>query len=239
VWSLPGVWAELAVAFEAKELVRVPNVVGMLRGRRKPEEYVLIGAHYDHVGVMAMPGAQDSIYNGADDNASGTAGLMLVARALSQLRRSPERSIVFVAFSGEEKGLLGSRAFVQHPPLPLEHCVAMLNMDMIGRNHPDSLSIGVRPAGLWQLVVEQNQRSPRPFLLGREAEEFFGRSDHASFAALGIPVVFFFTGLHPDYHRPSDHADKLNYDKLSRVAFLAARVAWHLAQRGRAAIPML
>lgn len=227
---IAGVRVELALAFQELEHIEVPNVVGILRGRSRPHEYVLIGAHYDHVGVMARAAAgTDSIYNGADDNASGTAGLLLIARALAQLPKPPSRSVVFVAFSGEERGLLGSYAFVQSPPLPLEHCVAMLNMDMIGRNHPDSLSVGFRGQWLEPILQEQNRALPRPFLLGHQAEEFFGRSDHASFAARGIPVLFFFTGLHEDYHRPSDHAEKLNYEKLSRVALLAARVAWVLA----------
>ncbi|MDW8012247.1 MAG: M20/M25/M40 family metallo-hydrolase [Bacteroidota bacterium] len=234
---LPGVSVDIAVAFREVERVRVPNVVGMLRGRMRPQEYVLIGAHYDHVGVMATPGSADSIYNGADDNASGTAGLMLVARALSRMQRSPERTIVFVAFSGEEKGLLGSRAFVRQPPLPLDGCLAMLNMDMIGRNHPDSLSVGVRGEWLLRLIEQENRRLPTPFLIGREAEDLFGRSDHASFAARGIPVAFFHTGLHEDYHRPSDHAEKINPDKLSRVALLVARVAWRIAQQGRGEQP--
>lgn len=229
VKPLPGIKVELSLAFREIERVEVPNVVGILRGRSRPQEYVLIGAHYDHVGVTALPGVADSIYNGADDNASGTAGLMLIARALGRLPKKPSRSIVFVAFSGEERGLLGSRAFVQNPPLPLKHCLAMLNLDMIGRNHPDSLLVGVRGQWLESVVQAQNRALPRPFLLGREAEEFFGRSDHASFARHGIPVLFLFTGLHEDYHRPSDHAEKLNYDKLSRVALLAARVAWALA----------
>ncbi|MEN3026954.1 MAG: M28 family peptidase [Chlorobiota bacterium] len=229
---LPGVSVDIAVAFREVERVRVPNVIGMLRGRTQPQEYVLIGAHYDHVGVMATPGSVDSIYNGADDNASGTAGLMLIARALSRMQRSPERTIVFVAFSGEEKGLLGSQAFVRQPPLPLDGCLAMLNMDMIGRNHPDSLSIGVRGEWLLRLIEQENRRLPTPFLIGREAEDLFGRSDHASFAARGIPVAFFHTGLHEDYHKPSDHADKVNPDKVSRVALLVARVAWRIAQQG-------
>jgi len=235
--EVPGVQVELRVAFREVERVEVPNVVGMLVGREYPQEYVVIGAHFDHVGVVSARGKeQDTIYNGADDNASGTAGLMLIARALSQLPKPPRRSILFVAFSGEEKGLLGSRAFVRKPPFPLENCIAMLNLDMIGRNHPDSLSVGVRPAGLRELIERENRRLRHPFVLGQRAEEFFGRSDHASFAEVGIPVAFFFTGLHEDYHRPSDHAEKLDYGKLSRVALLAARVAWQLAERGREAI---
>lgn len=231
---IPGVRVDIAVAFQDRERISVPNVVGFLPGRRFRQEYVLVGAHFDHVGVMATPNSQDSIYNGADDNASGTAGLLLIAHALSQGRQAPERSILFVAFSGEERGLLGSRAFVAAPPLPLENCLAMVNLDMIGRNHPDSLSVGVSEYWLRQLVEEENRRLRSPFLLGREAqEELWGRSDHAVFAARGIPAVFFFTGLHEDYHRPSDHADRLNYEKLSRVALLAARLVWRIAQQGK------
>ncbi len=234
VEPIPDVRVDLAVAFEERERVSVPNVVALLPGRRFPGEYVLVGAHFDHVGVMASANSADSIYNGADDNASGTAGLLLMARALSQWRRAPERSIVFVAFSGEERGLLGSRAFVAAPPLPLDSCLAMVNLDMIGRNHPDSLSVGVSEEWLRRLVEQENQRLTLPFLLGQEAQrDVWGASDHAVFVSRGIPAAFFFTGLHEDYHRPSDHADRLNYDKLSRVALLAARVVWRIAQQGR------
>jgi aminopeptidase YwaD len=228
---LPEVRVDLSVALVERERVRVPNVVGWLPGQRAREEYILLGAHYDHVGTYSSPGEQDSIYNGADDNASGTAGMLLIARALALGRVKPLRSILFVAFSGEEKGLLGSQAFVEAPPLPLSGCRAMLNLDMIGRNHPDSLLLGWRGEHLAQLLQEENRRLRRPFLLGELGQsELFLASDHASFARRGIPVVFFFTGLHEDYHRPSDHAERLDYDKLTRVALLAARLLWHLAQ---------
>jgi len=228
---LPDVRVDLSVALRETERVRVPNVVGWLPGRRAQEEYILLGAHYDHVGTYSRPGEQDSIYNGADDNASGTAGMLLIARALALGRVKPLRSILFVAFSGEEKGLLGSQAFIEAPPLPLSGCRAMLNLDMIGRNHPDSLYLGWRDERLAQLVQEENRRLRRPFLLGELGQsDLFLASDHASFARRGIPVVFFFTGLHEDYHRPSDHAERLDYDKLTRVALLAARLLWRLAQ---------
>ncbi len=226
---LPDVRVDLSVALRETERVRVPNVVGWLPGRLRTE-YILLGAHYDHVGVC-RPGELDSICNGADDNASGTAGMLLIARALALGRAKPLRSILFVAFSGEEKGLLGSQAFVEAPPLPLSGCRAMLNLDMIGRNHPDSLYLGWRHEQLAQLVQEENRRLRRPFLLGELGQsDLFLASDHASFARRGIPVVFFFTGLHEDYHRPSDHAERLDYDKLTRVALLAARLLWRLAQ---------
>ncbi len=228
---LPDVRVDLNVALVEHERVRVPNVVGWIPGRHAQEEYILLGAHYDHVGTYSRPGEQDSTYNGADDNASGTAGMLLIARALALGRVKPLRSILFVAFSGEEKGLLGSQAFVEAPPLPLSGCRAMLNLDMIGRNHPDSLLLGWRDERLAQLVQEENRRLPRPFLLGELGQsELFLASDHASFARRGIPVVFLFTGLHEDYHRPSDHAERLDYDKLTRVALLAARLLWRLAQ---------
>ena len=125
------------------EKVEVKNVMGMIKGSELPDEYVVIGAHYDHVG-HSRPNdpAKDSIFNGADDNASGTTGILLSAEAIANATSKPKRSIVFVGFSGEEKGLLGSKAFADNPPLPIKNCVAMLNMDMIGRSVNDTLYIG-------------------------------------------------------------------------------------------------
>jgi Zn-dependent M28 family amino/carboxypeptidase len=209
--------------------VMVPNVAGWLPGTTADSEHVAIGAHFDHVGTKhATEAGQDTIYNGADDNASGTTGLLEVARAFTATNVRPRRGVLFLAFSGEEKGLFGSRAYVDHPLIGLEKCVAMVNMDMIGRNDPDSLELG--GAGhspeLTALAVEMNKEAGFKI---KETDEHTGRSDQASFSAKKIPVLFFFTGEHRDYHQVGDSADKINFDKLTRVATLCLRTAWEIA----------
>ncbi len=228
------------------ERYTIRNVMGVLPGSERPDEYVVLGAHYDHVGYFS-PGAHatemnemengastpvDSIYNGADDNASGTTGLLLAAEAMQQAPIRPRRSILFLAFSGEEKGLLGSKAFVDSSPIPLSSMVAMLNMDMIGRNSSDSLSIGgnTRSPELAAWNEEANSALTKPFTLAYNIEEYFLRSDQASFALKGIPVLFYHSGEHADYHRVGDEVSKINYDKLVRCAQLCAGTAWHAAQ---------
>ena len=209
--------------------ITVKNVVGMIEGSETANEYVIMGAHYDHVGILkgAKPD-EDSIYNGADDNASGTTGLIEIARAFSNSPK-PKRSILFIAFSGEEKGLFGSRAYVANPLVPNDEAVTMLNMDMIGRNDPDSLSIGgnTRCPELTKINEEENLKVG--FTLAYDIEHFFFRSDQASFAMERIPVLFYFTGDHADYHKVSDSPDKINFDKLVRVSRLIYRTAWRVA----------
>lgn len=224
----------------------VRNVMAMLRGTEKPDEYVVIGAHYDHVGYFTPgPGSEelneaengiaapiDSIYNGADDNASGTTGLLMAAEAFSHAPTHPRRSILFVAFSAEEKGLLGSKAFVATPPVPLSGMVAMLNMDMIGRNNMDSLSVGgnTRSPELAAWNEEENSHLQRPFTLAYNIEEYFFRSDQANFAMKKIPVLFYHSGEHEDYHKVSDEVAKINFPKLVQAAQLCTRVAWRVAE---------
>lgn len=214
-----------------EEKVRVRNVVGMVKGTEKPDEYVVLGAHYDHVGYSTPGSPIDSIYNGADDNGSGTTGLLLNAEAFGTAKEKPRRSMVFVAFSGEEKGLYGSRAFVKYSPIPTEKIVAMLNTDMIGRNGIDSLSVGgnTRCKELADLSAEENATFAKPFSLKYNIEEFFFRSDQASFAMRKIPVIFYFSGMHEDYHRPGDEVSKINFPKLTQVAQLCARTAWRVS----------
>lgn len=231
---IPGVRINATVAL-SRERVRVRNIVGMLKGSSLPDEYVVIGAHYDHIGVGKADVNGDSIYNGADDNGSGTAGLLLAAEAMAASPSRPERSIVFVAFSGEEKGLLGSKAYVRSSPLPLEKCVAMINLDMIGRCLDGKLSIGgnTRCPDLSAMNEEINSTLEKPFILAYDIEPYFFRSDQASFAMKRIPVLFYFTGEHKDYHKQSDNIDKINMLDLINIARLSTELVWRAAHHPR------
>jgi Zn-dependent M28 family amino/carboxypeptidase len=204
-----------------------PNVVAVFPGADPAlsNEYVVLSAHMDHVGV-GRPVRGDSIYNGADDDASGTSALLEVAEAFASMQQRPARSILFLAVSGEEKGLLGSEYYSDHPTVPLESIVANVNMDMIGRNSRDTVVvIGKNYSSLGGLVNRiAAENAP---LVGLTAgddiwprERFFFRSDHYNFARKEIPAIFFFAGVHEDYHEPSDHVERLDVDKAARVARL-------------------
>lgn len=223
------------------------NVVGVLPGSdpQLASEYVVIGAHYDHLGLggpeslAANPEGQ--IHHGADDNASGTTGLLELARVLAAERGRIKRSIVFVAFSGEELGLLGSGAYTKNPVVPLASTVAMLNMDMIGRLRNSSLFVGgVGTSPIWKPLLEKlnggANASASPHRNGSGSrfqlsygEDGFGPSDHQSFYVKDLPVLFFFTGTHDDYHKPSDTADKINAEGLKQVAELVREIAMTVA----------
>ena len=201
------------------------NVVGWLEGS-DPElrnEYVIFTAHMDHVGV-GHPINGDSIYNGADDDASGTAGIIELAQAFATGAR-PRRSLIFMTVSGEEKGLLGSEWYAEHPLFQLEKTVANLNMDMIGRNWTDTIvAIGKEESSLGPDVERIAAENPSLGLAVIDdvwpEERFYFRSDHYNFARKGVPILFFFSGVHADYHRPSDEADKLDYEKAARIVQL-------------------
>ncbi len=206
---------------------RPPNVVGLLRGSDPAlrETFVVISAHMDHVGAGRPDASGDSIFNGADDNASGTAAVLELAEAFAAMTPAPARSIVFLAVSGEEKGLLGAAYFADHPPVPIERIVANVNIDMIGRNAPDSaVIIGQEYSSLGPLAVRTAAAHPELGLhVGPDPwpnERFFFRSDHFHFARREVPALFFFTGVHADYHRPSDHVDKINVEKTARIGRL-------------------
>ncbi len=235
---LSGVRAEVSAPVRVVEDNRVPNVVAVLPGS-DPElrdTYVVFSAHFDHVGVGRPNAAGDSIYNGADDNASGTAALLEVAEAFASLPTPPARSLVFLAVSGEEKGLLGSQYYSDHPTVPLESIVANINVDMIGRNAPDSIVvIGQEYSSLGPLVLEVAAERPELGLtVSRDLwpeQRFFYRSDHFNFARKEIPALFFFAGVHEDYHQPSDHVEKIDTDKASRVSRLIFYTAYEIATR--------
>ena len=202
----------------------------------------------DHVGV-GRPVEGDSIYNGADDDASGTVTIIELAQAFAALPEAPRRSMVFMTVSGEEKGLLGSGWYADHPTFPLAQTVANLNMDMVGRNWTDTIvAIGKEESTLGPLVERVSAEHPELDMAVIDdiwpEEGFYSRSDHYNFARNGVPVLFFFNGTHDDYHRPSDHADKIAYDKMSRIGRLVFytgfevanaddRPAWDAAAYGR------
>jgi hypothetical protein len=243
------------------------NIVGMVRGtdRRLSDTYVMLGAHYDHIGYrqFAEPASTapdpliagckgqsrpsiregDIINNGADDDGSGSAGLLAIARAFATAGR-PRRSVVFVWHSAEEGGLMGSRYMADHPVVPLDRVAAQLNVDMIGRNRCDDpgeantvylVGSDRISTELHNLNESANASLRKPLVLNYEMndvadlESLYTRSDHYSYAAKGVPVIFFTTGLHRDYHYVTDEVDKILFDKVGRVAQLAYATAWHLA----------
>ncbi len=241
------------------------NIVGIVEGSdpRLRDTYVAFGAHYDHVGYAdaelnadgtrrpGAPGritagaAADRVWNGADDDGSGSVALMAIARAFGQGER-PRRSLLFVWHAGEESGLLGSRYFVDHAPVPLESIVAQLNLDMVGRNRDDKASEAntVYVVGsdristqLHDINREANRALPDPLTLDYElndpsdTEQIYYRSDHYSYAARGIPVIFFTTGLHPDYHANTDEVSKIEFGKLARVTALVYETGARVASR--------
>jgi len=215
------------------------NVVALLPGS-DPElrhEYVILGAHYDHLGFggegsLAPDGRE--IHNGADDNASGTAAMIEIARVMAEGQR-PARSVLFLAFTGEERGLWGSAHFVADPTIDLDEAVAMLNLDMVGRVVDDAITIfGFGTAEEWNGIVDgANAALDRPFVVGK-APDGYGPSDHSSFYAAGIPVLHFFSNTHADYHRPTDDWPKINADGIDRVVALTAGVAQHVGNERRA-----
>jgi Zn-dependent M28 family amino/carboxypeptidase len=213
------------------------NVIALLRGTDPVlrNEYVVIGAHFDHLGRSPTfaqdPEAKDAIRNGADDNASGTAAVVELARLL--VANPPRRSVIFANFSAEELGLLGSLWFVGHPPVPLDHVVAMLNFDMVGRLRNDKLIVyGTSTATELKAILDSaNAVSGAEALKVTGIGDGYGPSDQTSFYAKGIPVLHFFTDLHEDYHRATDDADKVSAAGEARVVDLALRVARTIADR--------
>jgi hypothetical protein len=212
-----------------------PNVVGILRGRDATlaGQVVVAVAHMDHLGVR-RPVAGDSVYNGADDNASGTAGVLALAAAFAVQPQRPRRSVLFLLVSGEELGLWGSRAFVTHPSVPLDSIVGLVNLDMIGRNRPDSVYLnGWGKSTISGLVRRLATAHPELGLaVGPDVEdrpETPADSDHYPFQHEGVPYVFFYTGDHADYHRPSDDPSRMDADKAARVTRLAFYTLWVIA----------
>jgi Zn-dependent M28 family amino/carboxypeptidase len=241
VTSLPRL--ELTVAVQQRAVVRdeAPNVAGLLEGSDPilRSEYLIYSAHMDHVGV-AGGGAgcsamgPDTICNGADDDASGTIAVVEAAEAFAALRPAPKRSIIFLTVSGEERGLWGSEYFAAHPPVPIGQMVANLNVDMVGRNWVDTIvAIGKEHSDLGATLARVNAAHPELRMTAIDdiwpEERFYFRSDHYNFARKGVPILFFFNGVHADYHRPSDHPDLIDAEKEARIVKLLFHLGLEIA----------
>lgn len=222
VQPVPEWSAELVLKQKTLGTMMVPNTIGILEGSDPTlkNEYLVYSAHMDHVGIQ--PGEADSISNGADDDASGTAGVIELAQAFAERGARPKRSILFITVSGEEKGLWGSGYFADHPTVPLKDVVANLNIDMIGRNWKDTVvAIGMQHSDLGATLTRVSDAHPE---LGMKPiddiwpeEGLYFRSDHYNFARKGVPVLFFTSGLHDDYHKVTDSPEKIDSEKEARL----------------------
>lgn len=226
-----------------RNLPNSENIWAFIEGTEKPEEVIVISAHYDHVGIE-----NGEIYNGADDDGSGTSALLEIAQAFQLAKKEgngPKRSILFLHVTGEEHGLLGSRFYSENPLFPLANTVADVNIDMIGRrdelhattnNYVYIIGANRLSAELDHISAIMNQKYvgldlDYRFNDPKDPNRFYERSDHYNFAKHGIPSVFFFNGVHADYHKKSDEAHKIEYDALEKRTQLAFVVAWELANR--------
>lgn len=226
----------------SRKSLNMRNVVGCIQGKYA-DEIVIIGAHYDHLGIMKNS-TNDSIYNGADDNASGVSAILQIAKAFLESGEQPRRTVLFALWDGEEMGLLGSFHFVEDyynsvPVFPLLSAPTIkgyINCDMIGRNktelditHVVSFFSPEKPEfGEWiKNDIEKYRLNLTPEV--RPMNEVPGGSDHIPFQQKGVPVIFYNTDLHPDYHKPSDHADKINYDKVVDITKIAYLNLWNMA----------
>lgn len=241
---VPAAGGEIAGLTYKKAVLEIKssNVLGILPGTDKKDEYVFVTAHYDHIGVI-----NGEVFNGADDDGSGTVAVIAMAEAFMKAKKAgkgPRRSIVFMTVSGEEKGLLGSKYYTDHPIYPLANTVTDLNIDMIGRIDPehtkdsnyvyiigdDKLSSDLRPISeaanqLVGLNLDYRYNDPN------DPNRFYYRSDHYMFAQHKIPIIFYFNGVHPDYHGAHDTPDKISYPMLAKRARLVFYTAWEVANR--------
>jgi Zn-dependent M28 family amino/carboxypeptidase len=239
------------VAAKAESML-TQNVVGVIEGSDPvlKNEYVAVGAHYDHVG-MRQSGDGDRIFNGADDDGSGTVATLTIAHALATSPQRPKRSVIFVWHAGEEKGLWGSEFFTDNPAVPINQIITQLNIDMIGRSKkegdtnpankdltgPNAIYVigsKMMSTELGNLSEEVNNAFLKldfnyKYDAPNDPERFFYRSDHFNYARKGIPIIFYFDGVHEDYHRPSDTADKIDYQKMEKVARTIYAMMWKLA----------
>jgi hypothetical protein len=231
-----------------EEPVKADNVLVFFEGSDPvlKNEILVISSHYDHLGGVKSPPGMDKIANGADDNGSGTTGLLMIANAFMQAKaagKGPKRSILFVTFTGEELGKLGSQWYTDHPVFPLENTIANLNIDMIGRgdkeheNNKDFVYIigsNMLSSDLHEKVLKANQEHVNLVLDERfnnrtDPNQYYYRSDHYNFAKHRIPVIFFFNGVHEDYHKPSDEIKKIDFPRLVKRTELVYYTAWELA----------
>ncbi|MGE0087972.1 MAG: M20/M25/M40 family metallo-hydrolase [Bacteroidales bacterium] len=210
------------------------NVVGIIKGKdtKLKNEIIVIGGHYDHVGYKEKSKqGEDSIFNGADDNASGTAGVMAIAKAFKKMKQ-PDRSVLFILFAGEEKGLYGSKYYVENPLYPIEKTIAMLNLDMISRNS-DSLQLIGEKENPDLAEIARQEAANYPLKIVNSDDHYLGGSDHYNFYKNGVSSLFFFTGIHNDYHRVSDNPDSVDHLKASNVSKLAFHLAWIIANSNK------
>lgn len=220
------------------------NVLAFIKGSEKPEEILVISSHYDHVGIDD----EGNIYNGADDDGSGTVAILEIADAFMQAKKDgfhPKRSILFLNVTGEEKGLVGSKYYTDNPVFPLAQTVANLNIDMIGR-----IGEGMEDSGDYVYLIGSDKLSTQLHNLSEEVNNkymnlkldytfndendpnrFYYRSDHYNFAKNNIPIIFYFNGVHADYHKMTDTPDKIEYDMLEKRAKLVFLTAWEIANR--------
>jgi len=236
-----------------KQSVDAYNVIGVLPGTDPvlKNEAIVIGAHYDHLGhggAGSLAANSTEIHHGADDNASGTAAIIELARMFAAEKKN-KRTLIFIAFSGEEEGLFGSNWYVNHPVFPLDKTVAMINLDMVGRLNDNKLTIGgIGTASEWRDLVNKNDKffdadpgslkydnpgsiaAAQPVFNLQLNDDGFGPSDHSSFYGKKVPVLFFFTGTHNDYHKPSDTADKINWRGEDLIVRYVRKLAWAIDQ---------
>lgn len=249
----PAKTVNAAVSTKTEDIY-TQNVVGILEGSDPvlKNEYVAIGAHYDHVGMNPFAPGPDKIWNGADDDGSGTVSVLSIAEAFAKGAQKPKRSILFIWHAGEEKGLWGSEYFTNHPTVPLTSVITELNVDMIGRyqnpgdeNHPQNkrlpkqheiFTIGnkMMSTELGQIADEVNaaflKLNFNPEYDGpTHPDQFFYRSDHFNYAKKGVPIIFFMDGDHADYHQPSDSIEKINFESMEKVARTIMAIGWTLA----------
>ncbi len=227
------------------KMVKTENVLGYLEGTDKRDELIIISAHLDHIGLSS---GEDKVNNGADDDGSGTVSVLQLAKAFTQAKKDgngPRRSILFMTVTGEEPGLLGSQYYVEHPVFPLANTVVDLNIDMVGRrdpthsNKPDYVYL-IGSDKLSSELHEINERNNQLYTNldfdytyndENHPARLYYRSDHWNFAKNNIPIIFYFDGLHEDYHKPSDEVSKIDFDLLAKRAKIVFHTAWDLANR--------
>lgn len=239
-----------ASAKREEQAVRAENVLGFLEGSdpKLKKEILVITAHYDHIGITPEVKGADKINNGADDDGSGTTGVLMMAEAFAKAKKAgkgPKRSILFMTVTGEEKGLLGSEWYSEHPVFPLENTIADLNIDMIGRGDKDHAAdnnfVYIIGSDMLSSELDQIGKKANKDYVNIQLDErynnrtdpnrFYYRSDHYNFAKHGIPVIFYFNGVHEDYHQPGDEISKIDFPMLAKRAQLVYFTAWELANR--------
>ena len=238
--KVPNITIELNIT---EDTIQTENVVAMVEGTDKADEAIVISAHYDHIGIK-----NNTIYNGADDDGSGTVAVMELAQAFAEAKKNgfgPRRSIIFIGMTGEEKGLLGSEYYSNNPLFPLEKTVTNLNIDMIGRlddDHPedenyvyligtDMLSKELHNISEMANTTYKNIMLDYKYNSLEDPNKFYYRSDHYNFAKNGIPVIFYFNGVHEDYHKSTDTVDKILFNKVENITQLIFYTAWEIANR--------